>query len=243
MLAIALVAALLGQRLTVPRQLIGRLVLAAFINVFAWMGFSTLCMLWLQVAQGALLVYTMPIWATLLAWPILDKRPLPKDMAGLALCIAGVSVLFGGQDLSFGAGTLPGALFALGAAVLFAFGTVALKPLPLPPLVSLAWQIGLGCVPMVVIGWLFEKPDLHALTPVGWTVMAYMTVVPMGLCYLAWFAALRRVPPATASIVTLLTPVVGVAMAAVILGEPFGMKELLAMGLTIGGIALVLRKA
>jgi drug/metabolite transporter (DMT)-like permease len=35
------------------------------------MGLSTLSLLWLDAGQGALLVYSMPIWATILAWPAL----------------------------------------------------------------------------------------------------------------------------------------------------------------------------
>ncbi len=88
-----------------------------------------------------------------------------------------------------------------------------------------------------------ERPNLSALSATGWAAMAYMTAVPMGLCYLTWFAALRRLPPATASIATLLTPLVGVAAAAPVLGEPLGLREMLALGLTLGGVALALGKA
>jgi drug/metabolite transporter (DMT)-like permease len=73
--------------------------------------------------------------------------------------------------------------------------------------------------------------------------MAYMTVVPMGLCYVCWFAALRRLPPSTASIGTLLVPIIGVTAAAYALGEPFGVKEIAALILTLSGVALALRKA
>ena len=242
-LVLALVAAGRRESLAVPRRLLAPLTAAAFFNVFAWMGFSTLSMRWLTAGQGALLVYTMPIWATLLAWPVLGKRPTPRAIAGLALCVAGVGVLFGGQGVSLGADKLPGVLLALGAAVLFALGTVVLKPLPLPPFAALAWQLAIGCAPMLVLSLLFEQPRFEASTPLGWALMAYMTAVPMGVCYLGWFAALRRLPPATASVATLLTPVIGVAAAAVALGEPLGLKELVAMGLTIGGVALVLRKS
>jgi drug/metabolite transporter (DMT)-like permease len=44
-------------------------------------------------------------------------------------------------------------------------------------------------------------------------------------------------------VATLLTPVVGVTAAALALGEPLGAREFLAMGLVIGGVALVLRRA
>jgi drug/metabolite transporter (DMT)-like permease len=65
----------------------------------------------------------------------------------------------------------------------------------------------------------------------------------MGLCYVSWFAALRRLPSALASIATLLTPVVGVLAAALSLGEALGIKEILAMTLTCAGVALALRPA
>ena len=149
-------------------------------------------------------------------------------------------MLFGVHGLALGMERLPGVLFALSAAILFALGTVLLKPLPIPPLTALVWQLLIGCVPMIVLGLLFEKPKLDALTTVGWVAIAYMTIVPMGICYLTWFAALRRLPRATAAVATILTPVIGVIAAALMLGEPFGLKEILALGLTVCGIALVL---
>lgn len=78
---LGLIAKLAGENPRVPAALVPRLVLASAINVFAWMGFSTLSMKWLSVGEGALLVYTMPIWAMLLAWPIAKRKP---SIAGFA---------------------------------------------------------------------------------------------------------------------------------------------------------------
>jgi drug/metabolite transporter (DMT)-like permease len=240
---IAAIALYSGEELRLARKLIAPLALAAFTNVFAWMGFTTLSMRWLSAGQGAMLVYTMPLWATLLAWPLLGKRPTLRTVAGLALCLGGISLLFGGQGFALGMDALPGVAFALSAAVLFAFGTVVLKPLVLGPLASLMWQLLFGCVPMVIFGLLFEHPRMDALSSAGWSLLLYMTLVPMGICYLTWFAALRRLPRATASVATILTPVIGVTTAAAILHEPFGLRQLLALALTISGIAVVLMKA
>lgn len=241
---LALLAAARGDSLRVPRHLFGRLLAASLANVFAWMGFATLSMQWLSAGQAAMLVYTMPIWATLLAWPLAGQRPTVRASAGLVLCMAGLWILLGTRQSPMGQGMLIGAGFALASALLFALGTVALRPMPeLAPVPNLAWQVGLGCVPMVAIGLLWEHPNIGAVRPTGWLLLAYMTVVPMGLCYLCWFAALRRLPPATASAGTLLTPVIGVVAAAIALGEPLGLRELQAMVLTLGGVALALRRA
>jgi drug/metabolite transporter (DMT)-like permease len=96
---------------------------------------------------------------------------------------------------------------------------------------------------MLVFGFVFEAPRWAALSASGWTVLVYMTLVPMGLCYVAWFETLRRLPPAVASMGTLLVPLIGVISASLMLGEPLGWREGLAMVLVLGGVTLALRKA
>jgi drug/metabolite transporter (DMT)-like permease len=65
--------------------------------------------------------------------------------------------------------------------------------------------------------------------------------VPMGLCYLGWFAAARRLSPATAATGMLLVPLVGVLSAAPIVGEPLGLRTMLALALTLSGVVLAVR--
>jgi drug/metabolite transporter (DMT)-like permease len=233
-----------GETLRVPREAVPRLLFASFTNVFAWMGFGTLCMVWLRVSEGALLIYSMTLWATLLAWPILGVRPGARQICALVLGFSGIGVLLGGQGFALGPDRLPGVGFALAAAVLFALGTVLnRKPLPISPLASAAWQVGLGCLPMLVFGFAVEAPRWGALSASGWAVLVYMTLVPMGLCYVAWFETLRRLPPAVASMGTLLVPLIGVISASLMLGEPLGWREGVAMALVLGGVTLALQKA
>jgi drug/metabolite transporter (DMT)-like permease len=242
-LACALAAVLLGQSLFVSRALIGRVVAAAALNVFAWMGFATVAMRWLSVGQCALLVYTMPVWATLLAWPIRGERPSLRALAGLVLCMAGLWQLFGSDGFHLDGDQQVGSALALASAVLFALSTVALRPLiELQPVASLAWQLSVGCMPMLALGLVLENPEVARVSSTGWALMLYMTAVPMGLCYMTWFAALRRLPPTTASLATLLTPVIGVVAAAFVLSEPLGPREVAALTLTLAGVALALRR-
>jgi drug/metabolite transporter (DMT)-like permease len=65
----------------------------------------------------------------------------------------------------------------------------------------------------------------------------------MGLCYLTWFETLRRLSPVSASTGMLLVPVLAIFVAAIILGEPLGLRELAAIALTIGGVTLALQRA
>ena len=232
------------QSLKVPCEAVPRLIFASFTNVFAWMGFGTMAMKYVTVGEGALIAYTMPIWAMLFAWPFLHVRPTMRDVAALVLGIAGVALLLGAGGFAFSADKLTGIALALACAILFALGNVLnRKALPMPPLVVVAWQVGLGCIVMLLIGVAVEHPNYAAITPIGIACFVYMTLVPMGLCYLTWFETLRRLPPTAASTGMLLVPVIGVVSAAFILGEPLGLREAAAMVLTLGGVTLALQRA
>jgi len=233
-----------GQSLEVPREAIPRLLFASFTNVFAWMGFGTIAMKFVPVGEGALIVYTMPIWAMLLAWPLAGTRPRFSDIAAIMLGFGGLAILLGGNGLSFDGGRIVGIVLLFSAAILFAIGNILNRTaLPMPPLVVVAWQVGLGCLAMLILGVAFEQPNYGALTAGGLACQAYMTLVPMGICYLTWFETLRRLPPSSASTGMLLVPLIGVISAALILGEPLGLREVVAMALVLGGVTLALQKA
>lgn len=237
------IAAVSRERLRVPRKAWGRLLLASFTNVFAWMGFTTISMTTLSISEAALLVYTMPIWATLFAWPILGARPKPRDVTGLILGFTGLVVLFSGHPLGFESGKVVGIALALAAAILFALGSLLnARPVPVAPISFVAWQVGLASLPMVVLGFAFEHPDLGALRLDSGLILAYMILVPAGTCYLTWFAAIRRLPAATAAVGMLSVPVIGILAGALFLGDGIGWRETGAIVLTLSGVALALSK-
>jgi drug/metabolite transporter (DMT)-like permease len=176
------------QSLRVPREQWPRLVLAAFFNVACWMVLMGLALLWLPASEAALIAYTMPIWASLMAWPILGERPNLLRVISLVMAFAGLSAIMGGNGFAASVEKLPGIIMALGGSVGFAVGTILAKkmPLGLPPLSAAAWQIGIGCLPVAVVGLFIEKADVAALTNLGWILVAYSTVIQfcVALCEL-----------------------------------------------------------
>ncbi|MCK8785469.1 DMT family transporter [Roseomonas sp. NAR14] len=241
-MALMLLALARGEALGVPLGQWGRLLLIAVLNVTCWIGFTTYSMLWLTAGEAAIAAYTMPLWTVLLAWPLLGERPTVRRVAGLATGLAGVAVLVGGGP-SLDLSRLPGVVMSMLAAVTFALGTVVTKraPLTLPPVAGAAWQVLLGALPLALAGLLLERADPAAMPAHGWALVAVVAAYPLGVCYLSWFAALRRLPAGLAATGTLLTPVIGVLGGTLLLGEPLGLRQGLALLLTVAGVLLALR--
>jgi drug/metabolite transporter (DMT)-like permease len=213
------------------------------LTIGGWVAFMGLALLWLGASEAAVLGISIPVWVAFLAWPILGERLSLLRAISLMTALAGITVLIGGNGVDASIGKLPGILSALAGAVCVGLGTVLTKhfPLAMPPLSLAAWTVGLGCLPITLVGLAVEQPQLSALSSIGWASMIYMTLIQFCLCYVCWFAALERLPAATASIGTLLVPVVGVLAAAAMLHEPLGLREISALAVTLGGVAVAVR--
>src|SRR5216683_1800585 len=229
-------AILSGQSLRVPRELWPRLLLAAILNVACWMTLMGLALLWLPASEAALIAYTMPVWASLLAWPILGERPNLLRVISLVMAFAGLAAIMGGNGVAASAEKMPGIIMALG-------GTVLAKKLPLtlPPLSAAAWQIGIGSLPVAIVGLFVEKADVAALSNLGWILIVYSTVIQFCVAYVSWFAALSRLPASVAAIGTMAVPVIGVIASAVALHEPLGAGQITALVFTLAGVVLATR--
>nr|WP_305879980.1 DMT family transporter [Siccirubricoccus soli] len=229
-----------------PRQW-GRLGISALLNVTSWGALAPLSIFWLEASEAAIIAYTMPVWATMLAWPFLGERPGWQRLAGLGMGLAGVTLLMAGQLAVAPAaelvGKLPGVAAILGTAICFAGGVVFTKrfPVAMAPVPLVAWQLIIGMAPVLVISLAFEHLSFGGVTVRGWLCLAYGSLAGQVLAYLAWFRAIKLLPAGNAALGALLVPVVGVVSSGLLLGEPLGVRHAMALVLTLGGVALASR--
>jgi drug/metabolite transporter (DMT)-like permease len=242
-LLLAAFAVMRSQSLAVTEGQWPRLVVAAILNVTGWMVLMGLALLWLPASEAALIAYTMPVWASMLAWPVLGERPTLLRTISLVMAFAGLASIMGGNGFSASVEKLPGIVMALGGAIGFALGTVLAKKLPikLPPITAAAWQIGIGCFPVAIVGLVIETTHLDKVTQTGWILLFYSTVIQFCVAYVSWFAALARLPASVAAIGTMAVPVIGVVASAVALGEPLGPGQIAALILTLAAVVLATR--
>jgi drug/metabolite transporter (DMT)-like permease len=234
------------EKLVPPRAQWPWLIVFAMLNYGAFTVLGMIGLVWLRASEAVVLTYTLPIWASLFAWPMLGERLTRLKITALVLGVAGVALLAGAEPVPGQRGDpwhqMLGVASALGAAALFGLGTVIAKrrPLAMPPISGVAWQVGIGSLPVALLA-LWEQPDWAGVTPAGWLCAAYIAAISTVIAYLAWFRALRLLPASTAASTVLLSPLIGVLGSALMLGDPLGGRQVVAVALVLLGVGLAAR--
>jgi drug/metabolite transporter (DMT)-like permease len=195
------------------------LIVSGILNVLSFSLLSAIAMMFAATGRVAILSYTMPIWAALLAWLVLGDRFTPALVVALALCAAGMAILI--YPLAQH-GVPIGLVLALGIAVSWAVGTIYVKWARITgdPIVNAGYQVAVAFV--VVLIWLpFVEGTLQVSQASGLAVfsMIFAGLVGSGMAYFLWFGVIRRVPAMTASLGVLSAPVIGIVSSAILLGE------------------------
>jgi drug/metabolite transporter (DMT)-like permease len=191
--------------------------------------------------HAAILAFTMPLWAAVLGVLFLGERMDGRRLASLALGAAGIVVLLSHDFGALGTSAWGAAIILL-AAFMWAVGVLIQKHVTwsIEPLAQAAWQMGIGILPICVIA---ELTEPFAYQHASWLVLgcsAFVGVVGVAYCYFAWFSVVRIFPAQVSAIGSLMVPIVGAVTATWTLGEPFGWREIAALGLVVGAVALVL---
>ena len=214
--------------------------LTALLNIAAFNILLTFAQLGTATSRVAIITYSMPLWATLMACVVLRERLDAMRCAGLALGAAGLAVLI--APLAAG-GLPPGILYALAAALTWAAGTVYMKwaRIAAPPLAIAAWQLLIGALAALAgLLWFEGMPHPGPLHAAVLCALGYHIFFGMALGYILWFRIIAQLPAGTAALGTLLVPVVGVAAAVLLLGEHPSHADMLGFALIFGAALCVL---
>jgi drug/metabolite transporter (DMT)-like permease len=229
-----------GQAIAIPRAYWKTTVAAALTYLVVWNIASTYSAVLIPSGQAAVLGFTMPLWAALLGAVLLHQKLERRSLAALFLGFLAVALLaarglhaYAQAPLGFAAGIV--------AAVGWAGGTLILKrnPPPVPPLALTGWQLLIAAVP-IGIGALWFGGEWFMPSWQTLLVVSYITIVPMAVGNVAWFAIVGLLPAHIAGLGSVLVPVVAMLTGALVRGEPLGPVELMAMACSAGAVALAL---
>jgi drug/metabolite transporter (DMT)-like permease len=233
-----------GESIRIPRDWWGRVVTLAFLNIAGWNGFVLFGVQQLPAGRSAIIAYTMPIWATLIAMVVLHEPLNRRKTVGLLLGMLGMALLLG-DDIRHIRTAPTGALMILAAAVSWACGTVLLRKWK-PPFAQNAlsgWMMLLGWLPLAILAPFFDPHPASYLTMLSgqaWFAITYNIVLAGTVAHWAWFTLARTLPVAVSSLSSLPVPVVGVVAGMLFLGERPGVTEFTALALVLASLFAVL---
>jgi probable blue pigment (indigoidine) exporter len=174
--------------------------------------------------QTAVLVYTFPLWVTLLSGPLL--RANPSAWQWVAVTTGFVGVILVSQPWLGGAGTLAPAavLELLVGSISWAFGTIAFKRRFTGPKVIPAngMQLAGGALTLLLVAPLAEGFYVPPSNGVFFGVVLWLGLLGTAVAYSIWFRLLDRHSATTLSGYTFLVPLVALTASVTLLGESLG---------------------
>jgi drug/metabolite transporter (DMT)-like permease len=235
------IARLKGIPLRLPRRLLWPTVLVSFFNITVWHLMSAAGVAAMASGRAAIIAFTMPLWAALLAAPLLGERMSKSTGLGLAVGLAGMAALML-PDAGAIVADPAGPAFMLAAAIAWAVGTVAYKYVrwPVSALVMAGWQQVIGGIPIFIGAPIFDwNADFSSIGAAAWLATLFAATLPMIVCHWAWFHVVGTFPAIVAAVGTLAIPVIGVLSSSIALGEPLGPDVLGALLLVVAALVIV----
>ncbi len=222
------------------------------------LGFGTLQFLFLYIALhvgmptglASLVLQASAPFTVLLGAVLLRERLAPRQAAGIGLAVLGLVAIAVARAQS--AALLPVLLTLLGA-LGWALGNLANRLAlreargPVDPMHLVLWMSVVPPLPVLAASAVVEGPDAWwvalsaAVTPAGapgLLGLAYTVVLGTLVGSGIWTVLMRRHPAGVVAPYSLLVPVVGMAAAALALGERPTAVELVAAAVIVGGVLL-----
>lgn len=238
--AMLLQAMALGRHFVIEREAWPDLAVASLLNMTILPISFTIGVYLLGPGRTSVLVYTMPIWATLFARVMLGERLTVTRALALVFGGGAVAALMSQNLPELRNAPLGGAITLL-AAMSYGLGTVWLKRRVwrADAAVVVLWQLVIGTIPILAI-WLLLRfpPNLGQAGAEQWLAAIFLGVVGNGVAYFAWFRVIALLPAGAAGIGTLVTPCVAVISSVWLAGETLHPHD--AAAITMIGTALLL---
>jgi drug/metabolite transporter (DMT)-like permease len=190
----------------------------------------------------ALIIALVPLWMALIDAVVLGRRPRPRVAIGLLLGFAGAALLVGTS--ANGRIPLTGLLFAVGASISWASGSLYARNAPLPrrPFVGIGMEMLCGGAGLAVAGVL--AGDLGRIHPervsqASVVALAYLIVFGSFAGFASYVWLLRNARTSLVSTYAYVNPVVAVLLGWAFLDESISLRTMIAGAIVLAAVAII----
>jgi drug/metabolite transporter, DME family len=191
----------------------------------------------------AMVSSTNPVWIGVIG-TFLGQQLSRWQFIGIPVTILGVALLSWQSIATANVAPLGVGLLIL-SNIAWAVYTVASRGLfkYLPPLEFTAFSFALGALPYVLftVGEWF-KPEVAHISSLAWGWVVLSAIVAQVIGFIGWFVGTERLGAARVSVLLNITPVVGLLLAALVLGETLTPLKLGAIAVIFVGVYLANRR-
>ncbi len=244
LIAIALLfAVLLWERRALKPGSWTAVIVTGFFQTTINFGATTMALAGGGAGRTAVLVFTMPFWTMLIAWPVLHERVRGSQWLAVGFALTGLALVVAPWNWQ---GELEPKLWAALSGFGWAAGTVAtkyfLRHQRLDMLNLIAWQMVAGIAPICLIPLLYPLPAAH-WNGVYVAALLYAGVIATGIGFILWTAILAWLPAGTASLNMFAIPVLALVSSMLVFGERLTLEEWLGIASIGVGLAIVSLRA
>ncbi len=195
------------------------------------------------VASGvvALIIALIPLWMAAIDG-VLGRRARPRIVLGLLIGFAGAALLVGASASA--RVPLLGLLFAVGASLSWASGSLYARTAPLPrrPFVGIGMEMLCGGAGLLVAGILagdLGRIHPHEVSLASVLALAYLIVFGSWLGFASYVWLLRNARTSFVSTYAFVNPVVAVFLGWLILDESISARTILAGAMVLAAVAII----
>lgn len=223
-----------------------QLVLLGFFGIF----FYNLCFFYglhyINASRASLIVALNPAVIGLASWLLFKERLNRAKIVGIAICIAGASLVIVSRNPQLLAGNPDawiGDLLILGCVLGWGIYSLFSRELnqSLGPLQTVTWSILLGTLMLWIASAIRGEVSVDALLNLGppqWLSLIYLGVLGSALAYIGYYDGIRKIGATRAGVFIALNPLTAVILGALLLGEQLTLAMYLGGGLILVGIFL-----
>lgn len=175
-------------------------------------------------------------------------RPVPRRfLAGSAIAIAGILLLFGEEvaraslppgRIAAGVGLAIGGVLAASTANVLQATRAAAR---VPQASLLAWAMGYGSAIDAGYAWATVGPPVFSLAPRYLAGLLYLAIAGSAVAFSCYFHVIRRIGPARAGYIGVLVPVIAMGLSTLFEGYRWTAPAAAGAGLALVGLVVAMR--